>query len=71
MWLTILAYALGGFVAAEIGTEILRSIVHRRREQRSGIGGSQDVAMWSLIPKALLLLVGIVALFMHVRSLSG
>jgi hypothetical protein len=29
-----------------IGTEILRSIVHRRRERLYGIGGTQDIAMW-------------------------
>jgi hypothetical protein len=28
------------------GMEILRSVVHRRREQTQGIGGTQDIAMW-------------------------
>jgi hypothetical protein len=33
-------------IAVMFGTEILRSVVHRRREQRDGLGGTQDIAMW-------------------------
>ena len=33
-------------VATMIGTEIVRSVVHRRRERRDGLGGTQDIAMW-------------------------
>ena len=33
-------------ILSPIVTEILRSIVHRRRERREGIGGTQDIAMW-------------------------
>ena len=40
----IILTALG--VAAIIGMEILRSVVHRRRERTQGIGGTQDIAMW-------------------------
>jgi hypothetical protein len=32
--------------AAIIATTIVRAIVHRRRELRDGIGGTQDIAMW-------------------------
>ncbi|HEY6228521.1 MAG TPA: hypothetical protein VI282_15490 [Verrucomicrobiae bacterium] len=41
---SIILIALG--VATMIGTEIVRSVVHRRREQRDGVGGTQDIAMW-------------------------
>ena len=33
-------------VATMIGTEVIRSVVHRRRERRDGLGGTQDIAMW-------------------------
>jgi hypothetical protein len=39
----IILTALG--IAVIIGMEILRSVVHRRREQTQGIGGTQDIAM--------------------------
>ncbi len=41
------------FAAAGIATpfviEILRAIIHRRRERRNGIGGTQDIAMWGTV----------------------
>ena len=40
----IVLSALG--IAVMFGTEIIRSIVHRRRERLQGIGGTQDIAMW-------------------------
>lgn len=36
-------------VVSAVGTEVLRGIVHKRRERRTGHGGSQDVGMWGLI----------------------
>jgi hypothetical protein len=42
----IIFTALG--IAAIVGTEVLRSFVHRRRERTQGIGGTQDIAMWGL-----------------------
>ena len=41
---SIILIAMG--VATMIGTEIVRSVVHRRRERRDGLGGTQDIAMW-------------------------
>jgi hypothetical protein len=41
---SIVLIAMG--VATMIGTEIVRSVVHRRRERRDGIGGTQDIALW-------------------------
>jgi hypothetical protein len=38
-------FAVFGFVVI-IGTEVLRSFMHRRREQTQGIGGTQDIAMY-------------------------
>ncbi len=40
---SIILMAMG---VAMIGTEIVRGVVHRRRQQLSGIGGTQDIAMW-------------------------
>ena len=51
-------------VAVVIGTEILRSIIHRRRERRDGFGGTQDIAMWgTFISLACFLGAGLCALF--------
>ena len=36
--------ALG--IVVIVGMEVLRPIVHRRRERTQGIGGTQDIAMW-------------------------
>jgi hypothetical protein len=41
---SIILIAMG--VATMIGTEIVRSVVHRRRERRDGLGGTQDIAIW-------------------------
>jgi hypothetical protein len=41
---SLILIAMG--VATMIGTEIVRSVVHRRRERRNGFGGTQDIAMW-------------------------
>ncbi|NJR32799.1 MAG: hypothetical protein HC778_08355 [Chamaesiphon sp. CSU_1_12] len=41
---SIILMAMG--VATMIGTEIVRGVVHRRRERLHGIGGTQDIAMW-------------------------
>jgi hypothetical protein len=43
----IILIAMG--VATVIGTEIVRSVVHRRRERRDGLGGTQDIAMWGTL----------------------
>lgn len=40
----LILVALG--IAVKIGREILRSVVHRRRERYYGLGGTQDIAMW-------------------------
>jgi hypothetical protein len=42
--------------AVLIGTEVLRSVVHRHRERVQGIGGTQDIAMWGTLIAGLLLL---------------
>ena len=34
------------FVVAPVVIEILRSVIHARRERRNGLGGTQDIAMW-------------------------
>jgi len=45
MWIV---FAICSFVSM-IVTEIIRSIVHRRREKRYGLGGTQDIAMWGTL----------------------
>lgn len=43
-----------------IAVELLRSIIHRKRERRDGLGGTQDIAMWGTAIGWLLLIAGLV-----------
>jgi hypothetical protein len=36
-------------LATLIGTEVVRSLVHRHRERAYGIGATQDIAMWGTL----------------------
>jgi hypothetical protein len=49
IWGTLTAVFALACVAAPIVTEVVRSVVHRRREQRDGLGGTQDIAMWGTL----------------------
>jgi hypothetical protein len=49
MWVRLMYIFIFAFVAALIGTEVLRLIVHRRRELREGIGGTQDIFIWGTL----------------------
>ena len=46
MWRVIAIVFSAAFVVGPVGIEILRSVVHARRERQRGIGGPQDIAMW-------------------------
>jgi hypothetical protein len=45
MWRTGAFLFTACTIATLIATEVARSVIHRRRERRDGIGGTQDVAM--------------------------
>ena len=45
MWRTGAFLFTACTIATLIATEVARSLIHRRRERRDGIGGTQDVAM--------------------------
>ena len=49
MWGTAATVFLAAGVATLIGTEVVRSLVHRRRERVHGIGGTQDIALWGTL----------------------
>ena len=51
---------IGLACADMILTEILRSIIHRRREQRDGLGRPQDIAMWGTLVGWALLIAAVV-----------
>lgn len=44
-----MAAFVGCGLAAWIITEIVRSVVHRRRVLRTGYGGTQDIAFWGAV----------------------
>lgn len=55
-------------IATLIATEVARSLIHRRRERRDGIGGTQDVAMIGVGISAIFALASIVCLVMVSRG---
>lgn len=61
MWRTITYSAIALAFGVVIGTELLRSIVHRKREKTHGIGGTQDIAMYGTVLAWTLLILGAIA----------
>jgi len=47
--LQILIVTTATVMVIMVVTEILRSIVDRRRRERDGIGGTQDIALWGTL----------------------
>jgi hypothetical protein len=43
-------------LAVLVGTEIVRTVIHRGRERTRGISGTQDIAMWGTVLAAILFL---------------
>jgi hypothetical protein len=37
------------FLACPVVIDVLRSVIHDRRERRHGLGGTQDIAMWGTL----------------------
>jgi hypothetical protein len=62
--IAIIFSALG--IVVLIGTEILRSLVHRRRERIKGIGGTQDIEMFGTFISLALFLIAAIALVLWI-----
>ncbi|MCS6865863.1 MAG: hypothetical protein RMJ56_03320 [Gemmataceae bacterium] len=45
VWVAAIVFTAASVVGPGV-IEVLRMIVHHRRAQRDGLGGTQDVAMW-------------------------
>ncbi len=60
MWKTsaVLFVALG--ILSLVATEVLRSIVDRKRRERDGLGGTQDIAICGMVIGWLCVLAAIV-----------
>ncbi len=43
-----------------IGMEVIRSVVDARRKQATGVGGTQDIAMWGITMAGVFLFAAIV-----------
>lgn len=44
-----------------IGLEIVRSVVDRRRKERDGMGGTQDIAIWGVMIGWLLIIAALIS----------
>lgn len=49
MWRIGTLFFVALSIVSPVVTDILRSVIHRRRERREGIGGTQDIAMWGML----------------------
>ena len=47
--LIVAALMIGLIPLFAVALEVLRAIIHRRRERRNGLGGTQDIAMWGTL----------------------
>jgi hypothetical protein len=61
MWRTINFISIVAFFVVMIAIEVVRSVVHRYRKKRYGIGRTQDIAMWGTLLACLLLVLGAVS----------
>ena len=61
MWKAATVFFALALIATLIGIEVVRSIVHARRERRTGIGGTQDIAMWGTMIGLALLVATVVS----------
>ena len=48
MWRNAAAVLVVAAILEQIAVEVLRSIIHRKRKRRDGMGGTQDIAMWGM-----------------------
>lgn len=70
-FLTAAAVLTALMAMALIGTEILRAIVHARRERAGmGMAGTQDIALWGAIVSAVFAVGAVISLIaLAVRAL--
>lgn len=61
MWRTISNSAIVIAFIVMIGMEVLRPIVHKHRERKYGLGGTQDIAMYGAFLAWAVLIIGAIA----------
>jgi hypothetical protein len=66
--LTAMFICMAGFVVSVIATEVLRGIVDARRVRRTGIGGTQDVALCGMAAYTACLLAAVACLVFWLAS---
>jgi hypothetical protein len=49
MWRIAHYASWAGVIVSYLIMEVARSVVHRRRERRDGLGGTQDIFMWGTL----------------------
>lgn len=64
MWKILSVVFIVSGIASIVVTEILRSVVDRKRFLRDGMGGTQDIAFWGCVVLCVCNLGGIVCLVM-------
>lgn len=68
MWLVAMYLSAGLMLLTWVGTELLRSHVHRRRVERDGLGGTQDIAIGGMALMFVFEVATAVALIMWIRQ---
>src|SRR5262249_60277886 len=57
-----------GLIVCPIITDLLRAVVHRRRERADGLGGTQDIALWGTMAGGLCLLGFLICLGFYLAT---
>lgn len=68
MWGVATAISTGALLVSLVTTEVLRSLMHRQREKLSGLGGTQDIAMWGAFASMLCIMAVIAFGVLWLRS---
>jgi hypothetical protein len=58
-------------ILSNMDTEIVRSVVHKRRVGRDGLGGTQDIALWGTLVFVPLFVVANVCLGIEIWQSGG
>jgi hypothetical protein len=49
MWKIATIFFITSLIISQVGIEILRSIIHKKREKKNGWASTQDIALYGII----------------------
>ena len=67
-WTTLLVCSTAGMIVTLVGIEVIRSIVDKKRRQRDGLGGTQDIVIKGLALSGIFMIAAIVSFVMLLKA---